>query len=249
VSKILKNTTGSPISIADTGITIPAGGSYTIPAQDYLLWANSSNIVTPVGTGSIVVNDGSSDLSASFGMDLIKGLFPRMTWIQGGNSPFYNVDAVLGSDARKRLCVDATWNVEQQAQYLTSKWRVMWDGVEISIPQSTTYTAIWTITGTGFFFGTHIDTDQESTQFRIVVDGEVIMTDVDLKFIKDLGFLIGGSVPTQLQNRQLWNSTGADLDISPPLPVRFNSSISLLMRNPTRSWKRQRYMVDYELFT
>lgn len=77
MSKLLKNTTGNIVSITDTGISIPASpGSYLIPPQDYLLWAASSNIVTKVGDGSIIVNDGSSDLSISDGIDLIKGIFP-----------------------------------------------------------------------------------------------------------------------------------------------------------------------------
>jgi len=74
MSKILKNTTASPITVTDVGVTIPASpGSYTIPSQDYLLWAASSDTVTHVGSGGLVVNDGSSDLSISDGIDLIKG--------------------------------------------------------------------------------------------------------------------------------------------------------------------------------
>ena len=77
MSKILKNTTGSPVLIVDTGITIPASpATYTIDPNDYLLWASSSNIVTEIGSGVIIVNDGSVDLSISSGTDLIKGIFP-----------------------------------------------------------------------------------------------------------------------------------------------------------------------------
>lgn len=248
MSKIIKNVTLSPIAVADVGITIPASSAYTIPAQDYLLWANSSNVVAPVGAGSLVVNDGTSDLNPSYGIDLLKGLFPKRTIIAGGNSPYYDVDVVLGSDARKRFCVDATWNVEQQAQYLTSKYRIGWNNTEVTTTASASYTSIFSETGSGFFFGCHIDTDKEKTEFRFIVDGEVIVTDASLKFIKDLGFIIGANVPTQLQARQLWNSTGADLDFSPPLPVRYNTSFELLMRNPTENWKRQRFMYHYEKF-
>lgn len=59
-------------------VTIPASpGSYTIPPQDYLLWAASSDIITQVGLGDIVVNDGSFDLNISDGIDLIKGIYPQ----------------------------------------------------------------------------------------------------------------------------------------------------------------------------
>lgn len=83
MSKILKNTTAGAITITDTGGVIIAAspGTYTIPPQDYLLWAASSDIITylnDMATPSIVVNDGSVDLNPSDGMDLIKGLFPRL---------------------------------------------------------------------------------------------------------------------------------------------------------------------------
>jgi len=78
MSKILKNTTVSNISITDTGVVLLASpNTYTIPEQDYLLWAASSNIITQIGSGNVLVNDGSSDLSISEGSDLIKGIFPK----------------------------------------------------------------------------------------------------------------------------------------------------------------------------
>lgn len=84
MSKILKNNTGSIIVITDVGsVNIPASpGSYTIPPQDYLLWAQSSDIITYLNdaspTPSITVNDGSFDLNPSDGVDLIKGIHPRI---------------------------------------------------------------------------------------------------------------------------------------------------------------------------
>lgn len=76
MSKILKNNTGSPITFSDTGVTIAASpAQYTIPPQDYLLWAASDDVITEIGAGNIIVNDGSNDLGVSDGTDLIKGVF------------------------------------------------------------------------------------------------------------------------------------------------------------------------------
>lgn len=87
MSKILRNDTVSAIVINDTGITINPGvpNQYTIPSNDYLLWAASDNIITEVGAGNIVVNDGSTDLAISDGIDLIKGLFPKKMGVLAGD--------------------------------------------------------------------------------------------------------------------------------------------------------------------
>lgn len=78
MSKILENTTAIDVVLLDVGITIPASGSYTIPPTEYLFFAASSNVVTKIGNGTLIVNDGTSDLSISDGVDLIKGLFTRI---------------------------------------------------------------------------------------------------------------------------------------------------------------------------
>ena len=77
MSKIVKNITGSSISILDTGVSIPAFGQYIIPPQDYPLWSSSDNIITEVGSGDVVVNDGSDDFGISDGIDLLKGIFQK----------------------------------------------------------------------------------------------------------------------------------------------------------------------------
>lgn len=74
--KVLRNTTVNALNVSDTGVTLDPMSDYTIPPQDYLLWAASSSIVTFVGNSDVIVNDGSFDLTISDGVDLLKGLFP-----------------------------------------------------------------------------------------------------------------------------------------------------------------------------
>jgi hypothetical protein len=85
MSKILKNTTGSPVDISDVGVTVPASSQITIPPTDYLLYADSDNVITLVGAGTLVVNDGSSDLGINEGSKLLQGIFPNPIGIQGAD--------------------------------------------------------------------------------------------------------------------------------------------------------------------
>lgn len=75
MSKILKNTTIADILVGDVGLTIPASSQITIQAINDLLWADSSDIVTNIGSGDVVVNDGTSDLTKAEGIKLIHGLY------------------------------------------------------------------------------------------------------------------------------------------------------------------------------
>ena len=68
MSKIIKNTTGSAIPIADVGLSIHANSSYTINPYEYPLWAASTNVDAPILSGSFVVNDGYDDLKPANGL-------------------------------------------------------------------------------------------------------------------------------------------------------------------------------------
>ena len=82
MSKILKNSTAGAILITDTGVSIPASpATYTIVQTDYPLWSASSDIITQIGNGNIIVNDGSFDLSKADGTALIQGNFKQTDFI------------------------------------------------------------------------------------------------------------------------------------------------------------------------
>ena len=83
MSKIVKNNTASPLTISDTGITIPASDQYNIPPQDFDLWSASDDIVGFIGDGTVTINDGSEDLDKSPGIRLIQGSFPTSIAIPG----------------------------------------------------------------------------------------------------------------------------------------------------------------------
>lgn len=73
--KLLKNTTVSPVSVSDTGITIAASpGSYIIPPQDYMLWAASTDVIPLINSGVIVINDGVLDLNPANGIALARAI-------------------------------------------------------------------------------------------------------------------------------------------------------------------------------
>lgn len=84
MSKIIKNVTASPYSIFDIGISIPANDSYLINSgQDDGLFAYSSDVIVGIGSGSLVVNDGTQDLSVSDGVKLIQNIFPNVVGLKG----------------------------------------------------------------------------------------------------------------------------------------------------------------------
>ena len=78
--KILKNTTGSPIELVQVGITIPASGQVVIEPGQYYLFANeigqspNSALDNHILNGTIVVNDGTLDLTVANGIDLDRAI-------------------------------------------------------------------------------------------------------------------------------------------------------------------------------
>ena len=74
MSKILKNTTTNTLNL-EIGVTVPASGQLSLQPTDFAEASDSDELVTLIGNGSIVVNDGSNDLSKAEGIRLIQGGF------------------------------------------------------------------------------------------------------------------------------------------------------------------------------
>lgn len=72
MAKILNNVTDNPIAITDTGVTIANNSSYTIPPQDYDLWASSTDIITEVTGLGIEVSNGTETLTVTQGLQLLE---------------------------------------------------------------------------------------------------------------------------------------------------------------------------------
>lgn len=87
MSKILINNGASDVEIVDTGVTVAAGDSYTIPPQDYPTFAASSDVIELLASATLVLNDGGDDITnLSQAVDIIKG------WCPAGSSlstPFF----------------------------------------------------------------------------------------------------------------------------------------------------------------
>lgn len=81
MAKILKNTTASAVTIADTGQVISASNQLTLNAQDFDLYAASEDVVTLVADGTIVVNDGNIDLTPAQGIGLLQGSFIQRDFV------------------------------------------------------------------------------------------------------------------------------------------------------------------------
>lgn len=95
----LKNTTGSDITLL--GQLIEASGEYSLQLGEAERYSADNATLSAIGAGSIVVNDGTSDLSITLGIDLLKGLAPVKTSVQ--SIPSFGAKTFLYNGAVKKL--------------------------------------------------------------------------------------------------------------------------------------------------
>ena len=93
MNKILKNTTNFSVFVGDTGISIPANSSYDITESELLLWVSSSDILSLISNGTIVVNNGSSDLSSNDGIRFLQ--YPDRLTVKVNDNDTVNVTTDL----------------------------------------------------------------------------------------------------------------------------------------------------------
>jgi hypothetical protein len=97
MSKILRNDSALDIPIIDTGVTVLATSSYTIPPQDYAAFAASSDVIKLIANLSLTFNDGSSDITnVSNAIDIIKGWCPSPATLT--NPFFFDFSDIITGD-------------------------------------------------------------------------------------------------------------------------------------------------------
>jgi hypothetical protein len=99
ISKIAKNTTPSDQFVNDCGILIFANDTYTIPEQDYWIWAASLDAPQAIDDGYLIINDGYQDLSSSAGKALLRhNLFQIKEDSSLVHSEVYKINVSTGLD-------------------------------------------------------------------------------------------------------------------------------------------------------
>lgn len=243
MAKILKNTTANPILIADTGVSLPTSpGSYVIPPEDYLLWAASSNIITHIGSEDVLVNDGSSDLSISAGVDLIKGIFPSKVGVLSGTDggEIGRVDDSLKVSATIVQSPGATPSVDYKLRYLDMNAST--GGVaRLTSIGDTAWVDLFTYSGSGILLSFLLNLeDVKNWRVRLVIDGEEIFspeallddyTNDSVYDLDDAGAKLSPNeayIGTSIEehDRFVWSCPSAH-------PVRYSSSITIKVRRAT----------------
>jgi hypothetical protein len=72
LNKIIKNTTGSVVFIPDVGISLDPFAVYDITESELLMWVASLDIIPLVNSGTLIVNNGSVDLTAAEGVRFLQ---------------------------------------------------------------------------------------------------------------------------------------------------------------------------------
>lgn len=125
------------------------------------------------------------------------------------------VDTVQDASNQTRLCVDAQ-------ESMSTKFRVISNSTKQALTGAT-YSTVYTATGKGRLFGFHLDTSSDEVMMRLVVDGEVIFTDIRFKLLNDAGLNDGG----YLAGRFLYRRAAGQGGFSPTDAIRFSSSITI----------------------
>ena len=229
MSKILKNTTASPVTITDVGQTVPASGQLTIDPNDYWLYAASSDAITLIGNGTLIVNDGSSDLSIASGSKLIQGIFPNPIRLQGAT----NLTQIGNiGDALKVFPASVS-----AAGFTTFK-----SSTEVVLTSDTTYTTLHSASGSGHLMGATFVVDNNEAECSILVDGNEVFnfSGAFLSEVvnKDSSFRASGIFGVTNDGKRLY--------FTPSQPIRFTSSLTFRARRNGKKVKYQLYTYSLE---
>lgn len=252
MNRILKNNTASPVLITDTGITVPASGSYTIAPEYYGKFEASVDVITLLTNHSVSptvstlkANDGSVDLPENDGVRLILGEWSRQICDSDDSSIKANV---INSYGKKRLCVDTvSTSAGALIPTLTSKLRYLdMNASNGGVARGTVVTnsawvTVYSFTGSGIIHGWDVNIEtKDSWQIRFVVDGEEVfgtngiytadmvgdtLWDLDSQPENIIENYSGLGIHFGAHDKILWGFDG--------IPMKFNSSAKIMIKRTT----------------
>lgn len=217
MSKILKNNTGSDIVIGDTGVTVTTSTNLTIPPFEYNLYAESDDIIPLIGNNSIIVNDGSKDLSPSQGINLIQGNFPTAAGGVGGYNLYDPVHVV----------VDCS-------------------NTQITLPRSNeAYNSLYNYSGSGALSGFAARFNSANVLVRLEIDTSQIF-EMDCSILEDMSPGGNPNSPIGKFLWISWDSSKSVLTFSPKHDLAFSTNLKIQAKANSTSNQRSslNYLVD-----
>ena len=256
MNRILKNNTASPVLITDTGITVPASGSYTIAPEYYGKFEASVDVITLLTNHSVSptvstlkANDGSVDLPENDGVRLILGEWSRQICDGDDSSIKANV---ITSGLKKRLCVDTvTTTAGALIPSLTSKLRYLdmnasYGGVVRGTAISTSWVSVFHISGSGFIHGFDLNLEtKDKWQIRFIIDEDEIFDTNGVStddLISDVIYDLDGYITNLnedytniglhfgLHDKIMWGFSS--------LPLKYYASVKILIKRTTAGTKK-----------
>lgn len=137
-----------------------------------------------------------------------------------------------GVTSTNRLKVDAL--VNQQADgapgcaVISKKLRIERDGSDITLNTST-YTSIYSYSGSGKFFGAALDFNSNKIQIKLTIDASDVIFDLDFQTIEDMGRFGGGDDKGSSRDLCKFFRIGASdrIEFCPPCALEYTSEVKI----------------------
>lgn len=122
MSKLLLNQTESIVTITDVGQSVPASGSLLIDPSDYAKFSQSNDVIVLIADGTLIVNDGSVNLSISQGVGLLQGSFIAKDFVPDlKNDNRLKVELIYAAGASEEIYKSKISNADTSQNFLENK--------------------------------------------------------------------------------------------------------------------------------
>jgi hypothetical protein len=191
------NNTGSDKTYV--GQTISPSSYYEIQAQEWFQWSVEELLLTDIGSGEAIVNDGVTNLGISEGLDWLKDIVPKVTQIQPYTFPFsLDTSKLVPIGFGSTLTVPAFPTIKPLAHYtVPSNKTLRLIGVMFKTSASSSYLHLYTRTPLWKFSATTLATPGAPTLTAKTITGSGLTTSATYRYKivanNALGSTIGGT--------------------------------------------------------
>lgn len=148
------------------------------------------------------------------------------------------IGSVLDDDGKRRFLVDANLKSSQLVPTITNKFRIRSNVSDINL--NTTYTTLFTRSGTGLFFGFQLAFNHSDIIVKLTLDSAIVF-ELTLDDIRQFQF--NDTTKTRIQMGGFLTTIGNVLDFSSKFAIPYETDVSIDVKTVSGSYKNQNWIV------
>jgi hypothetical protein len=236
----INNTLGTLV-YTNPSVSISANDTVLISNAILMQFIDNPNVWLDISTDALRISDSITTYTGDAAFELFGILRNKLKFISQdpslGEEPVI-IASEVDEDGKRRMLVDSKLDSGQLVPTITNKLKIRYSVTDISL--TTSYTTLFSRSGTGLFFGFQTAYDHSAISIKLIVDGGTVF-EITLDDIRQFQF--NDTSTTKTQMGAFLTTIGNVLDFSSKFAIPYGTNVTIQARTLSGTRKNKNWIM------